>query len=155
MWHQGRSTDIRLRTHSDLWFRLYDDFLDTVIFPVLDDLDESILKGRGPSKIAVLDTGIDTGHPVIRANAERIIQQKDWVADGNGAQDIYGHGTHTAALLLQLAPSAHIYVARIATDKYMASEDHVVQVGRRVPWTERHDLTENRQLSGQPHAKST
>ena len=44
--------------------------------------------------------------------------------------DTDGHGTHLVTLLLQVAPSAEIYVARVAENsKALATaEDHISQV---------------------------
>ncbi|KAF1985820.1 subtilisin-like protein [Aulographum hederae CBS 113979] len=69
-------------------------------------------------KIAVLDTGIDRTHPEMQN--ERIKSVRSWVEGHNGEEedlqggDVAGHGTHTTSILLDLAPDADIYVARIA-----------------------------------------
>jgi hypothetical protein len=83
-----------------------------------------------------LDTGIDYQHTDIRAIKDRIVEEQDWVGDGNGIKDVYGHGTHTVAFLLKAAPNADIFVARIAKDKYMENEEHVVKVSERESWPE-------------------
>ncbi|ROV88919.1 hypothetical protein VSDG_08918 [Cytospora chrysosperma] len=70
-------------------------------------------------KVAILDTGIDIGHPSIKARIERIKDVRTWVNDLGGKQDrktgdSSGHGTHIADLLLDVAPDSDIYIARIA-----------------------------------------
>jgi hypothetical protein len=70
-------------------------------------------------KVAVLDTGLDVGHPDIEARAERIKDVRSWVNGLDGKQDrkagdSCGHGTHVASLLLGVAPDCDIYIARIA-----------------------------------------
>lgn len=70
-------------------------------------------------KVAILDTGIDIGHPYIIARKERIKDIWTW-ADGLGgredgrAGDSSGHGTHIANLLLEMAPDSDVYIAQIA-----------------------------------------
>ena len=72
-------------------------------------------------RIAVLDTGVDLNHPDM--NSERIQSVRSWVNGKNGEEedrgggDESGHGTHTAGILLDLAPDADIYLAQIATKK--------------------------------------
>jgi subtilisin family serine protease len=55
--------------------------------------DRSKFSGSGVT-VAVLDTGIDAGHPAFR-NVELV--QKDFTGAGNGDRD--GHGTHCAGIL--------------------------------------------------------
>lgn len=70
-------------------------------------------------RIAVLDTGADPNHPDM--DSERIQSIRSWVNGKDGeeedrrASDESGHGTHTAGILLDLAPDADIYIAQIAT----------------------------------------
>ncbi|HET9627058.1 MAG TPA: S8 family peptidase, partial [Kofleriaceae bacterium] len=46
--------------------------------------------------IAVLDSGIDASHPDF---ANKIVAAEDFVGDGNGTNDVFGHGTHVASIL--------------------------------------------------------
>ena len=86
-------------------------------------------------KIAILDTGIDLRHedfqrprskfsshkfpnPVIGEpdQVERIIRCKNFCDDRENDQDvddIDGHGTHVAGIILRLAPRAEFLIARI------------------------------------------
>ncbi|CZR60297.1 uncharacterized protein PAC_10193 [Phialocephala subalpina] len=73
-------------------------------------------------KIAVLDTGIDIGHPSFAADqagdfsSRRIKSREDFLDPGGNAHDICGHGTHCASLFRRIAPEADIYIARVAKD---------------------------------------
>ncbi|GAA4349635.1 S8 family serine peptidase [Microbacterium rhizosphaerae] len=53
------------------------------------------LDGTG-STVAVLDTGVDAGHPDL---AGRIAQTKDFTASAHGTDDLVGHGTHVASTI--------------------------------------------------------
>ncbi|KAE8361736.1 peptidase S8/S53 domain-containing protein [Aspergillus caelatus] len=64
-------------------------------------------------KIAVLDSGIDPDHPDLVKHRGRIVECQDWTSSKVGTQDVVGHGTHTTALLLKIAPVSTIYVAKV------------------------------------------
>jgi hypothetical protein len=55
-------------------------------------------------------------HPDIDARKEQIKGMYNWVNNHHKqkVQDCSGHGTHTAGLLLDYAPDAELYVAKIA-----------------------------------------
>jgi len=59
------------------------------------------INGRGYS-IAVLDTGIDSGHAFF--GADRIVYQQDFTFDDMIADDTHGHGTHVASIALSSDP---------------------------------------------------
>ena len=67
--------------------------------------------------VAVLDTGIDTGHPEF---AGKLVNGYDFVDDDNDPQEVggagdigFGHGTHVAGLVALAAPEAKIMPIRI------------------------------------------
>ncbi|PTB38351.1 hypothetical protein M441DRAFT_146368 [Trichoderma asperellum CBS 433.97] len=86
-------------------------------------------------KVAILDTGIDRNHPDFRhprlkhkngqgfiwakeeeAQIDRIKSCQNFCDDrpnNEDVTDIDGHGTHVAGIILQLAPTAELYIARI------------------------------------------
>jgi subtilisin family serine protease len=51
--------------------------------------------------VAVIDTGVDLGHPDLAANIQGT--GKDFVAGDNNAQDENGHGTHVSGIIAAVA----------------------------------------------------
>ena len=88
-----------------------------------------------PVKIAILDTGIDLSHEDLQQprpklsgskvwkpasgeqnQIDRIIGKKNFCDDRDddeNVDDIDGHGTHVAGIILQLAPRARLLIARV------------------------------------------
>jgi subtilisin family serine protease len=90
---------------------------------------------RANIRIAVLDSGVDKSDPKIGAAIRigRIAKLKSWVnitgPDTTDEQenqadwhDTYGHGTHVTKLLLDAAPAAAVYVAKICHKKTINDE---------------------------------
>ena len=70
------------------------------------------LSRRG--KVAVIDSGIDWDHPHFEdANGENQIITKSFVNGLVRNKDVDGHGTHTAHLVLKVAPNAKLFIARV------------------------------------------
>lgn len=69
-------------------------------------------------RIAVLDTGYDPGAIFFNRDRRRRLKVwKDFVELGQGTpKDEEGHGTHVLSVLMQVAPAADIFVARVAKD---------------------------------------
>jgi subtilisin family serine protease len=82
-------------------------------------------------RIALLDTGIDATHPFMRTwelRRESFPDRgyKDFTSRDDSktyAKDRDGHGTHCAGLILQFAPLASLYVARIAKSRASCQVD--------------------------------
>nr|AJD23190.1 putative subtilisin [Onygena corvina] len=87
-----------------------------------------------PVRVAILDTGIDLGHPELQAarsdprsgrpikgEGPQINRVKKWKSFCGGKEeevsDIDGHGTHVAGIILQLAPTAELYIAQVSKDR--------------------------------------
>ena len=67
----------------------------------------------------MLDTGLDLLHPDIRACENQVKGIHNWIDSGDPQQiiDSNGHGTCVAGLLLDFAPGADLFVAKIAEKK--------------------------------------
>jgi hypothetical protein len=119
------------------WFKLLGQFHENHIFPLQ-------IQPRRAVRIAILDTGLNGSDPVISSHWKQIKRIRCWVGaepvDVYGPQntsrsvlrgithDEYGHGTHTAALLVKVAPGAEIFVARISRDGTAGKAENVALV---------------------------
>lgn len=83
-----------------------------------------------PVKIAVLDTGVDSKVPFIKGamKINRIKGLRSFVKGDESTEDGFGHGTHVTALLLNVAPDAQIYVAKVAQDENIPSDHNIAEV---------------------------
>jgi subtilisin family serine protease len=75
-----------------------------------------ITNRSGRVRIAILDTGLDLSRSALYTFGDRVKGYKDWIEDereGKPWVDLDGHGTHSAALLMKVAPEAEVYVARV------------------------------------------
>lgn len=83
-----------------------------------------------PVRIAILDSGFDPSHPLLRTNEgnidPRIKGFRNFVAgqDANEFQDEIGHGTHALGLLLKVATCAEIYIARVANQATLGRDSY-------------------------------
>lgn len=78
-------------------------------------------------RVAILDTGLDVESFEDNHELQGILRSQDHenpikkmaTFTESSAVDTHGHGTHTAALLLKIAPHAEVYIAKIANDGYI------------------------------------
>lgn len=107
------------------------------------------MKQKRRIKVAILDTGLDRENSMIldtrkrrmsstndredkgeagNSNHDPIVQTISFTA--KPVLDTYGHGTQIASLLMRIAPSAEIFVAKIFDGGSVESADNVVKVPR-------------------------
>jgi subtilisin family serine protease len=81
-------------------------------------------------KIAVLDTGVDLKHPFIKAAKKhnRIKLVESFVEGVKNTNDLHGHGTHIAALLLEVAPGTQLYIAKVAENGKIPANHKIADV---------------------------
>ncbi|KAF2106155.1 hypothetical protein BDV96DRAFT_339008 [Lophiotrema nucula] len=107
---------------------------------VVDLTDESSQETENV-RIALIDTGIDREDTHIREAIadQRITECRDFVngpyaaPDPNDSQDKIGHGTHIAKLVLDTAPLAKLYIAKIADDKSI-ERTHLHRIAAAIRW---------------------
>ncbi len=84
--------------------------------------------------VAVLDTGIDAGHPDV---AGSIVGQADFTGNSAGTKDGHGHGTHVASTVLGsgaaskglrkgVAPGAKLLVGKVCNDQGACPGDAII-----------------------------
>ncbi len=95
-----------------------DGFTKTHIEPLKEQRRAELPDYRNKKiRIAIIDSGVDTAHPRIRGaiKSGRIKVCRNFLSfDHEDYDDDFGHGTWVALLLLQVAPEAEIYVAKVA-----------------------------------------
>lgn len=73
-----------------------------------------------PIKVAIIDTGIDALHPSIRdechwipggTGEKRIRDYAQWVENPK-VEDVSGHGTHIAGIILNMTQNVELYIGR-------------------------------------------
>lgn len=91
-----------------MWFK----YLREKVHPALPHIPAK----KDRIRIGVLDTGICMDNKFIKMNLERIKYRSFVTGDPDPEvhSDLVGHGTHVAGLLLQVAPNADIFVAKIS-----------------------------------------
>lgn len=109
--------------------------------PVRATLDKSVpqigapsawqagLTGKG-TKVAVLDTGIDSAHPDL---ADAVIEARDFSNSTTGPADKYGHGTHVASIVTGkndkytgVAPDTKLLNGKVLGDRGNGNESNVI-----------------------------
>jgi thermitase len=97
-------------------------------------------------KVAVIDTGLDTTHPIFTGSLAPQSEWKDFVDNDSNPQEVgttndvgYGHGTAVAGIILQIAPKAIILPIRVLDkdskgdlDDVIAAIDWAIQKGAKV-----------------------
>jgi subtilisin len=106
------------------------------VWPTLLQARSFLLQGRGEGvKIAVLDSGIEVGHP--RLTGLKLLDDlaitdagtEFGVVPGEG-RDVFGHGTAIAAILREVAPAAQIGSFRVLGEN-LRSRSQIIREGVR------------------------
>ncbi|MBI4014677.1 MAG: S8 family serine peptidase, partial [Candidatus Aenigmarchaeota archaeon] len=80
-------------------------------------------------KIAVLDTGIDSSHEILKG---RVLLEKDFTGK-NSPKDVFGHGTHVAGIIAGngnvtgIARGALLFNAKVLDDSGLGSDIDVIR----------------------------
>lgn len=105
-------------------------------WPTLDEARLWLAEGTGRGvKIAVLDSGIEAGHPVLAgmelSDDVAITEQelRIGVVSGGG-RDLFGHGTAIAGIIRQIAPEAQIGSFRVLGE-HLRSRSVIIREGVR------------------------
>ncbi|MDX2004090.1 MAG: S8 family serine peptidase [Meiothermus sp.] len=81
-------------------------------------------------KVAVIDTGLDTAHPMFQGRLAPAAEWRDFVDGDNNPAEVagngFGHGTAVAGLILQAAPRATILPIRVLGPNGSGSVANVV-----------------------------
>jgi subtilisin family serine protease len=77
-------------------------------------VQERYKDGRPRVKVAIIDTGIDGSHPLLKPFQENDqIRCKSWIEGEPADVDDNGHGTHVAHSLFKVAARAELYIAKV------------------------------------------
>lgn len=101
--------------------------------------------GDGPI-VAIIDTGIDVGHPWFRG---RLLEGAVFHDEPGGIEDLNGHGTHVAGIVALTYPSARLLPIR-ALDRYGSGND--LHLAEAVTWAVDHGASVINMSLGAPWA---
>ena len=100
------------------------------------NVTNSPFTGKG-IKVAVLDTGLDRGHPDFQNNLGSIVAES--FVDGEDADDIQGHGTHCAGTVggprqegpaavpgFGCAPHVDLHIGKVLSNRGFGTEESVI-----------------------------
>ena len=99
-----------------------------------ENVRAALLEGQGEGvRIAVLDSGIEFSHPALEGgkfDEDWIISAQDGVAHAvpGCGEDIFGHGTAIAGVLLKLAPKASIGSFQVLNPK-LGARNQIIRSG--------------------------
>src|SRR5262249_52426402 len=86
-------------------------------------------------KIAVIDTGINAGHPHICAPTHGVAFDPE--DSDSSCEDVLGHGTAVTAAIQEKAPDADYYILKLFGKSLRSSGDRLI---RAIEWTIDHRM---------------
>jgi subtilisin family serine protease len=86
-------------------------------------------------KVAVIDTGVNAGHPHICAPTHAVHFDPD--DNESSFEDVLGHGTAVTAAIQEKAPQADYYILKLFGDSLRTSTRRLVQA---IEWTIEHRM---------------
>ena len=104
--------------------------------PTVQQARSLLRSGKGANiKIAVLDSGVDVSHPLLRglalADDVALVEETHQIAAVPGeSRDVYGHGTAIAAIIRELAPEAKIGSFRVLGE-HLRARTLIIREGAR------------------------
>ena len=102
-----------------VFFQLLEDFHESYARIVVDRATDSGVESPRRIRVAIIDTGIDFGHPGIQEAKELGRVKEEWCYSWVGSKDDVKdeddrlHGTNCAYILHKAAPEAEIYVEKV------------------------------------------
>ncbi|KAH6976792.1 peptidase S8/S53 domain-containing protein [Ilyonectria destructans] len=93
-------------TFSENWFKDLRDKVHQTTQERRKDTDQRI-------KVAIIDSGVDRAHPKLKKFFDKgQITTRSFIEGEPATSDVCGHGTHMVDLVLRVAPSAQIFMAK-------------------------------------------
>jgi len=86
-------------------------------------------------KVAVIDTGINAGHPHICASTHAVVFDPEEMEPS--CEDILGHGTAVTAAIQEKAPHADYYILKLFGNSLRSTSDRLF---RAIEWTIEHQM---------------
>jgi len=104
--------------------------------PAVEEARSFLRGGKGAKiKIAVLDSGIESSHPLLNgltlADDVAIVEESHQIVSVSGeGRDVYGHGTAIAGIIHELAPEAEIGSFRVLGE-HLRARTLIIREGAR------------------------
>lgn len=85
--------------------------------------------GSAGQKIAILDTGLDYNHPLIKDRFD-VKEMKDYTGSRTGPNDFNGHGTFVFYQIAQRCPNAEFYICKVLGDNGSGTSQGIASATR-------------------------